>query len=102
MSSDIASRTNKRRRTDDQEAQIHKNEELWLPDGNIVIVASDGTAYRVLKSFLGLHSEVFRDLFSAANTSSDEKFDDCDVVRLPDPPRDVYHLLMALHFRRYE
>lgn len=102
MDSSTGDCTSKRRRMDHQDPpQIHKSEELWLPDGNIVIVASDGIAYRVHKSFLGLHSEVFRDLFSAASTSADEKFENCDVVRLPDRSEDVYHLLKALHFREY-
>lgn len=30
----------------------------------------------------------------------DEKFEDCDVVSLPDAPEDIFHLLRALHFRR--
>lgn len=92
--------TSKRRRAEDPEPQIHKSGDLWLPDGNIIIVASDDIAYRVHKSFLALHSEVFRDLFSAEGTSADQTFEDCDVVRLPDSSEDVCHLLKALHFRQ--
>ena len=41
-----------------------KDGEVWLSDGNIVVIARGEVAFRIHKSILSLRSEVFRGLFS--------------------------------------
>ncbi|PIL33297.1 hypothetical protein GSI_04747 [Ganoderma sinense ZZ0214-1] len=79
---------------------VQRDQEVWLPDGNIVVTAQK-VAFRIHKSVLALHSEVFRDLFvvsSSASTASDpmEMIDDCPVVKLPDNSIDLRHLFLVL------
>ena len=73
---------------------------LWFDDGNIVLIA-ETTAFRVHKSILARHSEVFRGLFSIPqpiNPDDVEMMDGCFVVRLPDRRYDLRHLLRAIYY----
>lgn len=107
---EVDSRLGKRRRTDSGNTMLimsnatfnfTKHPRLWIEDGNIIIVAPDGTAYRLHIGFLSLRSNVFKDLFSAAHTLADEKYEGCGVVRLPDPPVDIRAFFEALYHGRY-
>ncbi|TFK82912.1 hypothetical protein K466DRAFT_555880 [Polyporus arcularius HHB13444] len=73
-----------------------RDEELWLSDGNVVVVAQHAVAFRVHKSLLAQRSEVFRDLFSLPSSGTEETLDGCPVVHLIDPPDDLRHLLSVL------
>ncbi len=42
---------------------------LWFPDGNVVL-ATDSLLFRVHKSFLSLHSSVFKDMFDLPHVSA--------------------------------
>ena len=95
----------KRRRTElehkvDSELEaIKRDPDLWLPDGNIV-VTSRNIAFRVHKSILAHHSEVFCDLFSLpgdAPVAVDDMMDGCQVVALDsDEPADLRHLFLVV------
>lgn len=69
-----------------------KNAKLWDSDGDIILVC-EGMGFRVHKKTLAHHSEVFRDMLSSA---TDERYEDCDVVRLSDGSAEFYYLLEAL------
>lgn len=83
--------------TDSQ--QMIRDPDLWLEDGNVVIVAQD-TAFRVHRGLLSRHSEVFSGLFTLAQPDDQaltERYDGCPVVRVPDSSHDFRHLLRALY-----
>ena len=81
--------------TIDASDNLKRDPELWLEDGNIVIVARD-VAFRVYRGLLVKQSTVFSDMFATGNPAEDETLDGCPVVRLPDAPSDVKHLLHSL------
>ncbi|KAH8093930.1 hypothetical protein BXZ70DRAFT_372820 [Cristinia sonorae] len=70
--------------------------DLWLDDGNVILVAQDGTGFRVHRSVLTANSEIFRDMFMIPQPEDAEKWDGCDVVRLPETRKDLGHLLNVL------
>ena len=93
----------KRARTTSDAPAVERHPEVWLSDGNIVVVAQN-TAFRIHKSVVSLHSPVFRDLFSipqppsTADGTDDETVDDCRVVRVSDTSYDVRELLRAIYY----
>lgn len=70
--------------------------DVWLSDGNIIVVAQHAVAFRVHKSLLAQRSEIFRDLFSLPSSGTEETLDGCPVVHLVDPPDDLRHLFSVL------
>ncbi|KAI0355240.1 hypothetical protein OH77DRAFT_1425310 [Trametes cingulata] len=74
---------------------VEQDAELWLEDGNIVIVAGD-LAFRAYRGILARRSEVFRDLFSIPNPQQLETMDGVPVVRVSDSPEELRYLLMVL------
>ena len=91
------SRPNKRQRTDGEDVSgFVKDADVWLPDGNVVVVAQN-VAFRVFRSVLAHHSDVFRDLFSLPPTDVNDTFEGCPVVVLEgDDPDDLHHLFLVL------
>ncbi|TCD68728.1 hypothetical protein EIP91_010012 [Steccherinum ochraceum] len=98
----------KRPRTDDPDAlessssgqesarsNNYERGEVWLDDGNVVLVA-ERTAFKVLKSILSLHSEVFRDMFTIPQPADAEMWEGCAVVHLQDSKKDLLYVLRAL------
>ena len=76
--------------------QLQRDQEFWLADGNLVIVAED-TAFRVYRGLLAAQSTVFANMFATvASPTADEVFDGCPVVRLFDSSHDLRHLLRTL------
>jgi hypothetical protein len=75
-------------------ALIHS--EIWLADGNLVLIA-DCAAFKVHRSQLERHSDVFRDLFSIPQPLDQSLVDGCPWVELYDRPSDIHHLLIALY-----
>ncbi|TFK87588.1 hypothetical protein K466DRAFT_490528 [Polyporus arcularius HHB13444] len=76
-----------------------RDTDLWLEDGNVVIVAQD-TAFRVHRGLLSRHSEVFGGLFALAQPDAQDAVElcgGCPVVRIPDSSHDFRHLLHALY-----
>ncbi|KAI0753739.1 hypothetical protein C8Q74DRAFT_1373685 [Fomes fomentarius] len=66
---------------------IKRNEECWMDDGNIVLIAGE-TAFKVDREYLSAESTVFEHMLSSTPTG-DEVFDGLPVVRLPDNPTDL-------------
>jgi len=70
---------------------------LWLDDGSVVIQA-ELTQFRVHRTMLSRHSQVFRDMFSVPQpVVSEDNIEGCPLVHLPDSAQDVTHLLSALY-----
>ena len=82
-----------------QGAETKRDEEFWLEDGTVILVARD-VEFRVYSGILASHSPVFRDLFAqdhpTCNVSMNGKYDiPCPVVQLSDSPEELRHLLRA-------
>lgn len=75
---------------------------IWFDDGNIVIQA-ENTQFRVYKGVLALQSDIFRDMFSVPQPSSDEGglVEGCPVVIVHDTALDWTFVLEALLERRH-
>ncbi|KAI0742362.1 hypothetical protein C8Q80DRAFT_1108543 [Daedaleopsis nitida] len=76
-------------------AVLERDNELWLDDGNIVLVAG-GVGFRVYKGLLAAQSPVLCDMFGAGSLRADEQYDNVPVVPLFDSPIDLRHLLRVL------
>ncbi|PIL33295.1 hypothetical protein GSI_04745 [Ganoderma sinense ZZ0214-1] len=75
-----------------------KDEEVWLSDGNIVVIAAGEVAFRVHKSILSLRSEVFCGLFSLpdADQGAAETMDGAPIVHVSDSPDDIRRLFLVI------
>ena len=75
-----------------------RDDEFWLDDGNIVIVAQQ-TSFRVHKSVLSRHSNFFKDLFAVPQPSGlpDCSFDNLPVVAVSDTDYDFKALLDVIY-----
>ncbi|OJT05822.1 hypothetical protein TRAPUB_3317 [Trametes pubescens] len=76
---------------------LQRDADVWIEDGNIVLVAKRSVAFRLYRGLLAYHSTVFRDMFSigSAGAEDDEKMDDIPVVHLTDPP-DAFRLFLLV------
>ncbi|RPD65581.1 hypothetical protein L227DRAFT_468433, partial [Lentinus tigrinus ALCF2SS1-6] len=72
--------------------------ELWLDDGNIVLIANN-VAFRVYQGILKDCSDVFRKRLKSMD-QSDERFEDCPVISIEGDPADLRHLFLVLFRRR--
>lgn len=89
------------------EIVYHKDETLWLPDGNIVLAAREDLSctesttntrlFKCHKGVLSRHSVVFRDLFENACPCPTEQHDDTPLMTLWDSATDVKNLLTWLY-----
>lgn len=98
----------KRRRTDDGHNGEHttegsghcsqpKRSEIWFDDGSVVLQA-ENTQFRVHRSMLSRHSEVFRDMFTMPHPAGEALVEGCPLVCLPmDSAEDVKNMLTALY-----
>lgn len=97
----------KRQKLDKQRVRSHpqwtgsfwKNAKLWYSDGDIILLC-DGMGFRVRRQTLESHSAVLRDKFSAMSTNSGERYEGCDLARLPDNSAEIYHLLKSLRNKK--
>ena len=85
--------------------ETYESPDLWFDDGNIIIrtVFSENvfTVYKVHKSTLASHSNVFYDLFDGPQTAFDtasDYYEGLPVIELPDPPSQCNDFLKALYF----
>ncbi|KAI1795285.1 hypothetical protein LXA43DRAFT_939155 [Ganoderma leucocontextum] len=75
---------------------LKHDEEFWLADGNLVLIAHD-TAFRVYRGLVGLQSSVFADMFALSTSETDhELYEGSPVVRFSDSPDDLRHFLREL------
>ena len=75
--------------------KLTRDKEFWLEDGNIVLIARD-VGFRIYRGLLVAQSTVFADMFGSPNSTADEYYDDCPVVRLSDSPEDLRYFLRVL------
>jgi len=78
-----------------------RHEALYFPDGNIIICAAgtgaDGVVFRVHKSILGFHSELFADMFSLPTVEGvNDTYDGAPLVNTTDDARGWGDLLGLL------
>ncbi len=75
-------------------------------DGNVVLLGHGGVGFKVHKSVLAFHSEVFSDMFGHPLPSSshaeftDQKVEGCPVIPLDDTPYDIAQLLLVMYGRK--
>ena len=100
--SDPGGRPSKRVRTNDSSGgpepsfdDLTRDEEFWLDDGNIVLVAGK-RAFKIYRGLLAMQSPVFSDLFATGNPNVDQLYDGCPAIHLSDSQEDLRHLLRAL------
>ena len=77
---------------------LRRDDDVWLSDGSIVVVAANNVAFRVHKSTLARRSEIFRDLFCLPNAdaATAETMEGCPIVRVSDVSSDIRPLLSVL------
>ncbi|KAI0753692.1 hypothetical protein C8Q74DRAFT_330652 [Fomes fomentarius] len=78
---------------------LHRDEEFWLDDGTVILVARD-VEFRVYSGLLANHSPVFRELIAKPHSTRPVSINNnhevfCPVVQLSDTPEDLRHLLRA-------
>ncbi|OSC97889.1 hypothetical protein PYCCODRAFT_1527089 [Trametes coccinea BRFM310] len=79
---------------------VEKDGEVWLEDGNIVLVASRRIAFRLYRGLLSCHSQIYEDMFSVAHPGvcREDVVDGCPVVHVPDQP-DILRLFLLILVR---
>lgn len=78
--------------------ELPSRSEYWYDDGSIILVVGD-TAFRVHKSILSQHSDVFADLFTIPEPPKNESdsVDGCSVVHLQDDLKDFTEVIKAIY-----
>lgn len=80
-----------------------RDEELYLPDGNVVLSANDSEDnlifFKVHQSMLSKHSTVFADMFSLPESSvnASEVYDGAPLVHLQDDAKDLKQFLSVIY-----
>ncbi|KAJ7781772.1 hypothetical protein DFH07DRAFT_864982 [Mycena maculata] len=83
-----------------------KRGEPWFEDGNVILATatssespSSSTAFRVHRSVMARHSEVFESMFLVPQPTTEivETMDGCQVVRMWDAPVELANLIIALY-----
>jgi hypothetical protein len=82
------------------------SEEFWLDDGSVILIC--GTiGFRVHRSVLSMHSEIFRGMLARTDhataqtkQAAHETFDGCLVFRLQDAHSDMRYFLRAIYDRK--
>ncbi|KAG6914731.1 hypothetical protein DXG01_015698 [Tephrocybe rancida] len=83
--------------TNPDDTKIQRSTEFWFSDGSIILIVQN-VAFRVHKSILSKHSEVFSDLFKVPQPRNDaETMDGVAVVNLSDDLKDFKDVLGALY-----
>ncbi|KAI0049541.1 hypothetical protein FA95DRAFT_1604350 [Auriscalpium vulgare] len=74
--------------------------DLWFDDGSIIL-QSPTASFRVHRSILSFHSQVFRDMFVVSAPVEDAMVDGVPVVHVQDDAESLFQLLKALYFPRH-
>ncbi|KAI0345786.1 hypothetical protein BDW22DRAFT_1426440 [Trametopsis cervina] len=93
------------RRRIEGEVNYIRDQDIWLSDGNIVIIVEDPDdpfmrtfALKCHRSVLARHSQVFNTLFTLPQSpEAEEEYDGAPVVRLSDPYKDLKSLIQMLY-----
>ncbi|KAJ7612161.1 hypothetical protein FB45DRAFT_1065523 [Roridomyces roridus] len=78
-----------------QPTPIQRVEELWFPDGNLIIQAGS-SQFRVYRGLLASRSPVFQDMMSFPQPPDSELVDGCPLVLLPGSEMEVRVFLKAI------
>jgi hypothetical protein len=71
--------------------------EFWFIDGSVIVIV-ENKAFRIHKSILSKHSDVFSDLFMVPQPQDGvETMEGCPVVHLPDSLSDFTDVMNALY-----
>lgn len=91
----------KRRKRDDE---IQQHGLLWFEDGNVILITEDRVGFKLHKSVLSLHSDLFKDMFILPQPVESAEMDGCFVVHLQDASSGMATLLKLFynHNSRYE
>ncbi|KAJ6567010.1 hypothetical protein B0H19DRAFT_990737 [Mycena capillaripes] len=74
---------------------LHRVQDLWFEDGNLVIQAGD-SQFRLFRGILAARSSVFEDMISFPQPHDSELVEGCPVVYLSDSPIEVRAFLRAI------
>ena len=77
-------------------SECTRHSDLWFDDGSIVLCV-EKTLFRVHRTTLCTHSEIFSDMFSLPRSLDEHMVEGCPLVLLPDRACDVEHLLKAMY-----
>ncbi|KAJ6584636.1 hypothetical protein B0H19DRAFT_1015201 [Mycena capillaripes] len=97
-----APRTKRRRTNDSEDASetetpLMRSAEYWFDDGNIILQV-ESTQFRLTKSMLSMHSNVFRDMFTVPLPPDEPTVENCPVVILTgDTAKDWIHFLGVVY-----
>jgi hypothetical protein len=97
--STLSGQSSKRRRTDSVSATNTtpvQSKVVWIDDGNVILEA-EFTRFRVHRSMLSSQSTVFADMFTFPQPENEPTVEDCPIVHLSDPAKDVEYFLRALY-----
>ena len=81
------------------ETQLLQRSRFWFDDGNVILQA-ENAQFRVHRSLLSLHSNVFRDMFSMpqpTDITTMLNVDGCPVITLLDRASDLEHVLSVFY-----
>ncbi|KAG5735841.1 hypothetical protein E4T56_gene9366 [Termitomyces sp. T112] len=78
--------------------ELQLRSDYWYDDGSIIIIVEE-TAFRVHKSILSQHSDVFADLFTIPEPAAreSESLEGCSVVHLQDDLHDFTQVIKAIY-----
>lgn len=80
--------------------RLTRDPEVWLEDGSVVLVCQS-TVFRVHKSILAAHCEVFQDMFAVyASPEHEETHEGCPLIVMHDKPLDMRRFLKAIIYRK--
>lgn len=73
---------------------IREDDQFWIEDGTVVVIANNAVAFRVYKGLLAHLSPAFRDLMTIGDTSKNaDLMDGVPVVHVDDAPESLRHFL---------
>ena len=77
-------------------ADVQRDDEFWMEDGSIVLIASDHVAFRVYRGLLAAQSPMFGKMFADSTPCDEEMLEGAPVVHLADSAEDLRYFLRAL------
>jgi hypothetical protein len=73
-----------------------QDKQFWFDDGSVIIHV-EKMLFKVHRSILSAHSEIFADTFRMPQPAKQPLFENCPLVTLSDPMSDFVDLLRALY-----